>query len=136
MVLAVLDQSSFNDFKLRLRFEWWEILGPLYFGFGNLIRNLLYWYRCYCSWRQIIRFVFFLAFPSFFVTVVTIICPFDELRFNSRPSRTILGWLCFLNNLNLIMTLELKQNSTRLRVDNCCKYHYACHNWSKAFLFC
>ena len=47
-----------------------------------------------------------------------------------------LRWLCCIDNLNLIMILDLKQNSTRLRADNWHKYHCACHNWSKSFLFC
>ena len=58
LVLAVLDQFEIVKSKLGLRFEWWAIFGPLYFG---LYLELSLWFNCtyiitFCSqiWSVII----------------------------------------------------------------------------------
>ena len=122
----------------------WFSIGPRFWIMRNFWATVFWIWKPYLQFTLLIQMLLqlrtnhqvcvFLGFSLLFCDSCDNYLPLWWVEF--YPSRTILGWLCFVNNLNLIMTLELKQNSTLLRVDNCHKFHYACHNWSKAFLFC
>ena len=92
MVWAFLDQSTFTEYKLELRFEWRVIFGPLYFEIEKKLFNCVpLYYISKVSWNissfivfQGSKFIFNLLLSKIFQGKITYFCSFTDYAYNKE----------------------------------------------------